>query len=280
MMNLNIENIATLSPETQLKWSRLVSSLRQMGSAVVAFSGGVDSSLLSAAAGYALGERALAVTISSPVNVAGETEAAMALAAQIGLKHLVVSYNDLENPQFVANSPERCYHCKLARFDSMVVYAREHQFAFVLEGTNSDDGTDYRPGKRAVTELGVRSPLAETALKKFEIRQLAEALGLPTWDRPSSPCLATRFPYGTQVTQSGLVQVAQAEQILHQHGFEPVRVRCQGDTARIEVSPTEIPRLAALAQYIVSSFKGIGFKYISVDLQGYRQGSLNEVLVK
>jgi uncharacterized protein len=278
MMNITLENITGLTPEIQAKWSELLASLRLMGSAAVAFSGGVDSSLLSAAAGYALGEDAVAVTISSPVNVAGEAEAAVALAAQIGLKHLVVEYNDLENPNFVANPPDRCYHCKLARFSTLLIYARDHHIHAVLEGTNADDGTDYRPGMRAVEELGVRSPLAEVGLKKAEIRQLARAIGLPTWNRPSSPCLATRFPYGAPVTQEGLVQVARAEQLLHQLGFEPVRVRRTGDTARIEVAPAEIQRLAALADEIVASLKQFGFKYISVDLQGYRQGSLNEAL--
>ena len=184
-MNLTLENITGLAPEIQAKWSELLVGLRQMGSAAVAFSGGVDSGLLSAAAGYVLGERAVAVTIYSPVNVAGEAEAAVALAAQIGLKHLIVEYNDLENPDFVANPPDRCYHCKLARFTTLLNYAREHHIDYVLEGTNADDGADYRPGMRAVEELGVRSPLAEVGLKKGEIRQLAQAIGLPSWNRPS-----------------------------------------------------------------------------------------------
>jgi pyridinium-3,5-biscarboxylic acid mononucleotide sulfurtransferase len=277
-MDLTLENIAGLAPEIQSKWSELIENIRQMGSAAVAFSGGVDSSLLSAAAGYALADRAVAVTISSPVNVAGETEAAAGLAAQVGIKHLIVAYDDLQNPDFVANPPERCYHCKLARFTTLIKYASEQHYTHVLEGTNADDSTDYRPGMRAVKELGVLSPLAQVGLKKAEIRLLSQAIGLPTWNRPSSPCLATRFPYGTPVTKNGLSQVARAEQVLLQRGFEPVRVRCQGDSARIEVAPVEIQRLAALAGEIVASLREIGFKYVSVDLQGYRQGSLNEVL--
>jgi pyridinium-3,5-biscarboxylic acid mononucleotide sulfurtransferase len=271
-------NFSGLDSALQEKWSQLLNNIKGMKSAVVAFSGGVDSGLLSAAAYSALGEKMLAVNVHSPVNPAGEENAAAGLATQAGFPLEVVEFDDLTNPKFVENQADRCYHCKLVRLSLLKKLADERGFKAVLEGSNASDGGDYRPGMRAVAELQVRSPLAEAGLTKTEIRQIAHALGLAVWDRPSAPCLATRFPYGTQVTRTGLQQVAAAEVFLSERGFEPLRVRHLGDGVRIEVAPAEIGRLVTLRDEIIPYIKNLGFKYVSIDLQGYRQGSMNEVL--
>jgi len=192
----------------------------------------------------------------------------------------VIELDDLENPMFVANPPDRCYHCKLARLHAIRAIARQDGFAAVCEGSNADDGTDYRPGRRAVSELGGRSPLAEAGLTKAEIRSLSRTLGLLVWDRPSAPCLATRFPYGTEITPEGLKQVGAAEAYLKQLGFGPLRVRHHGAVARLEVSPGQIEQLVAQRAEITVRLKQIGYQYVAVDLEGYRSGSLNEVLSK
>lgn len=176
--------------------------------------------------------------------------------------------------------PDRCYHCKLARLHAIRAIARQEGFACVLEGSNVDDGGDYRPGRKAVSELGGRSPLAEAGLTKAEIRSLAFALGLAVWNRPSAPCLATRFPYGATITPEGLRQVALGEDYLKQQGFQPVRVRHYGPMARLEVDPQQIARLVAQHEEVAQRFKQIGFQYVAVDLVGYRSGSMNEVLGK
>lgn len=268
----------TLEPGLQVRTQRLLASLKEMGSLVVAFSGGVDSGLLCALAYQALGSRLLAVTVRSPVETPGDNETAGALAQQVGFRHLVVDFDDLANPQFVINPPNRCYHCKLARFTAIQAIAEQEGAAWVAEGSNADDRQDYRPGAQAVAELGIRSPLAEVELSKAEIRTLAKAMGLAIWDRPSAPCLATRFPYGTPVTREGLSQVAEGEAFLRTRGFQPIRVRHYGNTARLEVAPEAIVSLAGLRDEILPFFKQLGFTYVVIDLAGYRQGSMNEVL--
>lgn len=267
-----------LPPELEPRWQALLGRMRELGSVVVAFSGGVDSGLLCAAARRALGDRMLAVTVRSPVESMGDVASAQALAAQVGFPLRVLDHDDLADPDFVANPPDRCYVCKLARFRLLRELADGEGFAALVDGSNADDAADYRPGNRAVAETGTVGPLAELGFGKDEIRALSRALGLVTWDRPSAPCLATRFPYGTPVTREGLRQVAEGERHLHELGFRTVRVRHHGDVARIEVAPEEIERLAAMRTDVSAHLRSLGFAYVTADLAGYRTGSLNEVL--
>ena len=252
--------------------------LSVLESAVVGFSGGVDSGLLCVAAYQVLGNKMLAVTIKTPVETAGTIEVAMALAKQFGFPHKIIEFNDLADEKFVSNPADRCYHCK--RMDFGIIWKEAHKahFTHVLDGSNADDLTDYRPGRKAAEELQVTSPLLEVGFKKPDIREVARALGMINWDRPSSPCLASRFPYGTRITQVGLEKVAAGEAYLQGLGFQVVRVRYGGASVRIEVDPQEIDRLIEKRSEAVKFFKGLGFKYVLVDLEGYRQGSLNEVL--
>ena len=267
-----------LPPGLQPRWQALLDRCRELGSVVVAFSGGVDSGLLCAAAWQAIGDRMLAVTVRSPLESEGDVASAQALAAAVGFPLRVLDFDDLANPEFVANTPERCYVCKLARFRALRDLAGAEGFAAVIEGSNRDDLDDYRPGRRAVAETGAISPLVDLGFGKPEIRTLARALGLSVWDRPSAPCLATRFPYGSPVTGAGLRQIADGERYLHDLGFAFVRVRHHGQMARIEVAPDEIERLAALRVEVAAAFRSLGFAYAAADLAGYRTGSMNEVL--
>lgn len=261
-----------------LKHEALKLRLASSESMVVAFSGGVDSGLLAAVAFQALGEHMLAVTVRSDVETSEGVQAAEALARQVGFAHCVLDYDDLANHQFTSNPPDRCYHCKLARLGELVKLAQKEGYACVAEGSNADDGGDYRPGKRAVSELNVLSPLADEGFTKNDVRSLAKELGLELWNKPSAPCLATRFPYGTQVTREGIQQIASGEAYLRSLGYEPVRVRHYGSLARLEVAPEAIQRLVGERDEISVFFKQIGFTHVAVDLLGYRSGSLNEGL--
>jgi pyridinium-3,5-biscarboxylic acid mononucleotide sulfurtransferase len=267
-----------LAPDLAAKWMRLLDLLSGMRSAAVAYSGGVDSALLAAAAYLALGERMAAFTVRSVVEPPGDSQAAAELAAQEGFRHHIVDFDDLAQPNFSANSPERCYFCKLERLKALGQLAEQAGLESLLEGSNVDDDGQRRPGKRAVKELGVRSPLVEAGLGKSDIRALAHALGLAVWERPSSPCLATRFPYGTPITQAGLQRVAAAETFLHVRGYRLVRVRDYGSMARIEVDPEMLERLAADREEVVSNLRELGYGHITLDLIGYRSGSLDEGL--
>ena len=270
--------MAKLNVEENLE--QLKKTLREMGTVLIAYSGGVDSSFLAVTAHEVLGLNSLAVFASSPVAPPMEKEAAGSLAQQFGLRFKTIESNEMANPDFVANPPERCYYCKRELFSELKPIALAEGLKWVADGTNADDLSDYRPGRKASAEAGIRSPLLEVGLTKAEIRQLSRTLGLPTWDRPASPCLASRIPYGIPVTAETLNKIAQGEKYLHRLGFRQVRLRHHGDIARIELDQPDMAKIIKtdIRQGIIEHFKALGYKYVTLDLTGYRTGSLNEVL--
>jgi uncharacterized protein len=261
----------------RLKSETLHESLVRLGSAVVAYSGGVDSSYLASAAHEVLGNKSLAVTAVSPSLARRELHAARSLALKLGWNHEIVGTHELSRDDYARNDHDRCYWCKTELFEVLGPIARERA-ATVLVGTNVDDLGDHRPGSVAADEHGVRAPLVEAGLTKAEVRELAAAAGLPTADKPASPCLSSRIVYGVRVTPERLRRIDRAEDILMALGFGTLRVRDHGDLARIEVSPAEIDRVAALKDVLVPELRGLGWQYVTVDLEGFRSGSLNEVL--
>jgi uncharacterized protein len=277
LVTLRLEN-AGISASLKQKWEALANELAAYQSAVVAYSGGVDSSFLAYTAAQVLGEQMVAVTEVSTLEAQEALEAASDFTVQHGIKHATISYDPLQNPNFRSNPAERCYYCKTNILNDLWNYARQRSYQVVLEGQNADDQNDYRPGSKAIEETCTISPLARHRLTKAEIRWLAKALGLSIWDKPSSPCLATRIPYGMPITEKALSQIAQAEHYLHQKGFQMVRVRYYNELARVEIDPGQMQTLWELREDIVSYFKQIDFIHIALDLQGYRLGSMNEGL--
>ena len=273
----------------EAKLLRLRERLRSIGSAAVAFSSGVDSTFLLRVAHEELGDRVVAVTVRSRAFPAREFDESAEFCRAENIRHEIIDSDELSIPEFVENPPDRCYYCKKTIFGEIAALARAYGLNAVLEGSNLDDDGDYRPGRRAIEELGVVSPLHDAGLTKAEIRMLSRKMGLTTADKPSFACLASRFPYGERITAAGLERVERAEQWLMDldlgragarpsRGLTQLRVRSHGDIARIEVPPGDIPRLAARAGEIAATLKSFGFAYVALDLNGYRTGSMNDVL--
>jgi len=263
------------------KYEHLRTLLGEMQAVVIAYSGGVDSALLLKVATDVLGPHALAMIGRSATYPTGEFEEAVALAGTIGARCVVVTTEETDDIKFRENPPDRCYYCKTELFGKLSALAEAENIPWIADGTIADDAGDFRPGMRAHAERSVRSPLLEAGFTKEDVRALSRSLDLPTWDKPSFACLSSRFPYGTGITEENLSRVDRAERILRDAGFKRYRVRFHDDrTARIEVSPQEIPWLLdpALREQIVGRMKELGFTYVTLDLQGYRTGSMNEVL--
>ncbi len=271
-----------LAPDLQAKFERLQQILREMGEVVIGYSGGVDSTLVMKVAHDVLGDCAVAVTGDSEAFPQGEVDAALDVAARMGVTVTRVRTHELANPHFAVNTPNRCYHCKTELFTELQQVADERGIRWIVDGSHSDDGKpgDHRPGMRAAEERGVRSPLREAGMTKADVRALALHLGIPNWDKPSFACLSSRFPYGTQITAELLAQLDGCEKFLRELGFRQFRVRHHDTVARIEVEPQDIPRLVELREPINARFKELGYTYVTLDLEGYRSGKMNDTLTK
>lgn len=262
------------------KFEQLKALFREMEQALIAYSGGVDSTLVAKIAYDVLGDRALAVTAVSPSLLPEELEDAKIQAATIGIPHKIVQTHEMENPNYTSNPVNRCYFCKSELHDTLKPLALQLGYPYVVDGVNADDLHDYRPGIQAAKERGARSPLAEVGVTKVEVRQLSQQLDLPWWDKPAQPCLSSRFPYGEEITVAKLQRVGRGEIFLRKLGWQNLRVRSQGDTARIELPPEQIKEFVLTndLQTLVSAFQDFGFIYVTLDLEGYRSGKLNQVL--
>jgi uncharacterized protein len=274
------EHPFVMSPEIRTKYEKLKQILGEMGKVLVAFSGGVDSSLLLRTAWDVLDGGLLAVIASSATYPEEEQKEAVKLAEFWGVRYRIIHTDELDNPEFVKNPPTRCYFCKNELFSRLKEMAEAEGIPYVCDGANKEDLGDFRPGSEAAKELGIRSPLQEVGLVKAEIREISKWLGLPTWNKPSLACLSSRFPYGTEIDLDSLKQIGQAETYLRSQGFKQVRVRHHGQIARIEVESEEIERLLDpnFRQTVATRLKSYGYSYVTVDLEGYRTGSMNETL--
>lgn len=270
------ESVTALST----KLESLESILLDMGSVLVAYSGGADSTFLLKVALNVLGDKVLAVTGTSETYTPRELEDAKQNAELLGAKQVIIGTCELEDENFAANPPERCFYCKSELFSKLVALAKQHDLNYVADGSNYEDLNDFRPGMKAAAKFGVRSPLKEAKLMKEDIRQLSREMNLPTWDKPPQPCLSTRFPYGTTITKEKLTTVELAEQFLAELGLKQFRVRVHDDIARIEVPREDMPLFIDddVSKRIVDRFKTLGYTYITLDIQGYRMGSMNEPL--
>ena len=276
-----MNDIADISPECRDKYDRLQALLKDLGHVLVAFSGGVDSTLLLRVAVDVLKDKVLAVTALSDTTPAHEQQDADLIARSLGVRHLRVQSQEMSLPSFTANPPDKCYICKKSRFGNIFELASEEGISWVVDGQNKDDDADYRPGELAAKELGVRSPLREVGLTKQEIRSISKGLGLQTWNKPAYACLASRIPYGQEITAEKLRQVDAGETFVRELGIsQQVRIRHAEDTARIEVEPESIGRFMEqdVRVQVVSKLKALGFKFVALDLEGYQMGSLNRSL--
>ena len=262
----------------QVKENTLRQIIRDLGRVLVAYSGGIDSTLLAVVAHQELGQNAVAVTAISPSLPSSDLEEARTIAQQFGCAQVLIESHELDDPNYQANTPLRCYFCKHEVYGELGEYAREHDFQFIIDGTNLDDLGDIRPGRKAAAEQGVRSPLIEAQFTKQDVRDLARAIGVPNWDKPSAACLSSRIPHGTPVTIQLLSQVEQAEMIIHGLGIRQARVRHHGAIARLEVPPDDFEIVLAQRERIVEQLRTIGYTFVALDLVGYRMGSLNQLL--
>lgn len=262
------------------KLEELQNIFAEMDKAIVAYSGGIDSTLAAKVACDVLGDRALAVTAVSPSLLPEDLEDARIQAATIGIRHEEVQTQEMANPNYTSNPVNRCYFCKSELHDTLRPLALKRGYPYVVDGVNADDLRDYRPGIQAAKERGARSPLAEVGISKVEVRQIAKELGLPWWEKPAQPCLSSRFPYGEEITVAKLQRVGRGERYLRNLGIKNLRVRSEGETARIELPPEQIKDFVAATDLpvLVAAFQEFGFIYVTLDLEGYRSGKLNQVL--